>query len=264
MPGPFPGMDPYLEDPLFWQGVHQRLITHISDELNHGLPENYVAEIGERVYIEAQERSIYPDVSVSERVDQPRGGGGVAVLADPYTRPSVEPVQMREIYVEVRSLAQDQRVVTTIDVLSPSNKRAGSEGRELYLRKQKALLQSETHLMEIDLLRSGEHTVAVPPWKLETLGKRDYLVLLHRYTERWDFYARSIRVRDRLPRLDVPLLPGDPDIVLDLQNCFDLTYDNGPYRKSVDYTREMPTPLGADDAEWADALLREKGLRPVA
>jgi hypothetical protein len=261
MPGPFPGMDPYLEDPLLWPGVHQSLITFIRGELNEHLPDNYVADIGERVYVELQERSVYPNVSISERIDQSSSGGGVAVLSDPYTRILVEPVQMREVFVEVRSLKQDLRIVTTIEVLSPSNKRAGSEGRDLYLRKEEALLQSDSHLMEIDLLRAGEHTVAAPEGKLESRGRRDYLVLLHRYTKRWEFWAWPNRIRERLPRVSVPLLPGDPDVVFDLQKCFDQTYDNGPYRRRVDYGKEPTTPLAPDDAAWADALLREKGLR---
>jgi hypothetical protein len=31
MPSPFPGMDPYLENPEFWPGVHNRLIVAIID-----------------------------------------------------------------------------------------------------------------------------------------------------------------------------------------------------------------------------------------
>ena len=39
MPSPFPGMDPYLEDPVQWGGVHLRLIVCISTELNLHLPD---------------------------------------------------------------------------------------------------------------------------------------------------------------------------------------------------------------------------------
>jgi hypothetical protein len=38
MPGPFPGMDPYLEDPLRFPSVHQALITSIVWHLNARLP----------------------------------------------------------------------------------------------------------------------------------------------------------------------------------------------------------------------------------
>ena len=38
MPSPFPGMDPYLEHPALWPGVHQGLITFMWSALNAMLP----------------------------------------------------------------------------------------------------------------------------------------------------------------------------------------------------------------------------------
>jgi hypothetical protein len=48
---------------------------------------------------------------------------------------------------------------------------------------------------------------------------------------------------------------------LDLQEVFNRCYDEGACARRPDYRREPPTPLENDDAEWADALLRERGLR---
>ena len=48
-----------------------------------------------------------------------------------------------------------QEVVTIVEVLSPANKRAG-RGRDAYLQKRERVLGSSTHLVEIDLLRTGE------------------------------------------------------------------------------------------------------------
>ena len=31
MPSPFPGMDPFLEVPAQWHGVHNKLITHVEE-----------------------------------------------------------------------------------------------------------------------------------------------------------------------------------------------------------------------------------------
>jgi hypothetical protein len=50
-------------------------------------------------------------------------------------------------------------------------------------------------------------------------------------------------------------------VVLELQPVFDRCYDEGPYARRVDYRREPPVPLTRADAEWADQLLRERGLR---
>lgn len=43
LPGPFPGMDPYLESPTHRQGVHNKLITHLEEALNAVLPPEHVA-----------------------------------------------------------------------------------------------------------------------------------------------------------------------------------------------------------------------------
>jgi Protein of unknown function (DUF4058) len=66
MPSPFPGMDPYLEHPALFPGVHQAFITYAQATLNALLPARYVADIGERVYIVQPERGIYPDVVIIE------------------------------------------------------------------------------------------------------------------------------------------------------------------------------------------------------
>lgn len=269
MPSPFPGMDPYLEDPVLWPGVHQGLITYARAELNRVLPTGYVADIGERLYIlqPGGERSIYPDVLVLEQLPTSRGqesglAESVAAVADPPLLVTIEPVEMREVFIQILSLREANRVVTVIEILSPANKTANSEGRQLYLTKQRELLESQTHLIEIDLLRQGEHTVAVTREALLQRGIRwDYLVCLHRGGQGARYEVWPIRVRQRLPRIHVPLSEGDPDIVLDLQAVFNRCYDEGAYARLVNYRKEPPVPLQSEDAEWATALLRERGLR---
>ncbi len=64
MPSPFPGMDPYLEDPTLWRDLHQRLITYIADALQPQVRPRYRAQIEERLYVVQSRRSIYPDVRV--------------------------------------------------------------------------------------------------------------------------------------------------------------------------------------------------------
>ncbi len=38
---PFPGMDPWLENPIIWPGVHNWLITAIADDLAPKLAPRY-------------------------------------------------------------------------------------------------------------------------------------------------------------------------------------------------------------------------------
>ena len=67
MPGPFPGMDPYLEDRVLWNGIHQGLISNMRDALNAQLPLGYIADIGERVILTAPPHDYYPDLNVFRR-----------------------------------------------------------------------------------------------------------------------------------------------------------------------------------------------------
>src|SRR5258708_3106687 len=83
MPSPFPGMDPYLENPHSWGSVHHLFITFIAASLNDRLPEDFVARPDERLYVVQHERPIVPDVYVSHRMPagaSERLSSGVALL----------------------------------------------------------------------------------------------------------------------------------------------------------------------------------------
>jgi hypothetical protein len=160
--------------------------------------------------------------------------------------------------VEVLALPPVAASVTSIVVLKPQHKTAGL-WRQAYACYQRRCVDEGGHLLEIDLLRDGLHTVAAPREALRQEGVSwDYLVSLYRggRGELW-----PVSVRSRLPRVRVPLTDGHPDVILNLQACFDRAYEAGPYRRRVDYRREPAPPLSPADADWADALLREKGLR---
>jgi hypothetical protein len=260
-------MDPYLEHPAWWRGVHHRLITYIADTLSAQLPERYVTEIDERLYVVEAERDLYPDVLVKRRPKpratrktKPAASGAVAVESDPALRVSLEPQTLPQSFIEIRLAAGPGRAVTVIEILSPTNKATGSQGREQYLAKQKELLRSTLHLVEIDLLRGGKHTVAAPRQELRRRADWDFLCSLHRACAK-ECETWPVTLRQRLPRIAVPLTEGDADFVLDLQAMLDRCYDAGRYERQIDYRREPAVPFIADDAAWADALLREKKLR---
>jgi hypothetical protein len=258
-------MDPYLEDATLWPGVHAGLIAALEGTLNHVLPEGYAADIGERVYLLDSRRDAYPDLAVAQ-IRRPGGASrgasasptGEAAVLDPAAAPwiiRVAPREVRETFLEIRALREDQRLVTVIEVLSPSNKAAGSHGRRLYREKQDELLRSETHLVEIDLLRGGAHTVAAPLDYLVDRGAWDYLVCLHRGGQDEVYELWPIGLRQRLPRIQVPLGPDEADVALDLQPVLDRRYDEGRYAVKIDYRAAPVPPLSPADQEWAAALL---------
>jgi hypothetical protein len=245
-------------------GLHDRLITHLSDELQSRLPVPYYAEISDRLWVEVSERSIEPDVNILERGDESRedsqivnsAAGAVTTVATPVVV-TVPHDEFREPYLEIIARVGDEdRVVTAIEILSPTNKRPGSRGRELYLQKQREILESPAHLVEIDLLRGGEHTTAVPLNRaIHKAGQFDYHVCVHRSDRLEDFFVYPICLRERLPTIEIPLLPGSEPVPLELQAVFDLCYDRGPYRRRIRYRDSDPMPaLRAEDRDWAAGL----------
>ena len=267
MSSPFPGMDPFLEHPAIFPGLHDRLIAYISESLQAHLPEPYYAEIGERLWVEASDRSIGPDVHVLQdegHGPEPSVGGEGRLATEIRSQPVVVTVpqdEFRETYIEIRTSGESERVVTTIEVLSLTNKTMGVRGRELYLRKQREVLASEIHLVEIDLLRGGQHTTAVPIRAARTkAGEFDYHVCIHRFDNIEDYFVYPVRLQDRLPDIAIPLLPGDGDVGLDLQVVFQRSYDAGPYRRRIRYDRrDVVPPLDAEQQAWLDRVLGSRG-----
>ena len=267
MPSPFPGMDPFLEAPAGFPGFHNRFITHLSEVLQALLLAPYYADMEDRAWVEMSARPIEPDVDVLRGAPPGPGGGRTAVRA-PFTPPVVVRAphfERHEVYVEIFARHEQEQIVTTIELLSPSNKGGSSEGRELYLRKQREVLQSKIHLVEIDLLRGGQHTTAVPlPLVRERAGTFDYHVCIHHFDNLEDFFVYPILLSQRLPVLAIPLLPGDEPVPLDLQAVLDRCYDAGPYRQRLRYQDAVPAPpLLPEQAAWVAQVLREKGLLPA-
>jgi hypothetical protein len=263
MPSPFPGMDPYLEDPMRWPSVHQLLISHIGMSLNRLIPPGYVAAFGERVFVAGPDREIDPDVFLkgslrTEDKAAPSRGTAATTVGDPPWVIAVTDDEVVESFIEIRAVAELQRLVTVIEVLSPRNKTSGSEGRQLYRRKQREILASDTHLLELDLLRSGQHTVAAPRDALLRRGPYHYLVSLSRGNQRHECEVWGIPLSSPLPRVRVPLTGSDPDMILDLQTVWRQVYEAGAFERVLDYTPPPRVPLCGSDAQWADELLHRR------
>lgn len=263
MPSPFPGMDPWLENPLRWPGAHHSLITYFRDALNAALPARYVALIQERLVIEGADRTIFSDLDVRKSSGNfPGNSSSTTALCDPPLLLRESEQAMPEGFIEVVPVDEETNVITLIEVLSPSNKTPHATGQRLYQKKQQEVLESSTNLLEIDLLRGGRYTVATPLNLVAAKGHWDYLVSLSRAVQRGNWEVWPISLKQRLPRIAVPLLPEEQDITIDLQSLLDKIYDLGGYARVIDYTREPRPPLEDRDAVWAENLLREKSILP--
>lgn len=258
MPSPFPGMDPYLEDPADWPGFHHFLMTAAAGLLNQQLkPRGYYANVNERVWLEETGHGSVPDVFIVRRPSAREAAATTAVADEPYVI-HIPPIEIHEVFLEIYD-AKGKQIVTGIEIISPSNKAPG-EGRLLYERKRKEWHETGLNFVEIDLLRDGKYLLDVPEESLTQLGDWDYLVNIVRAV-RTNYEVYPIKLRERLPRIRIPLKTGDADGVLDLQAALNIAYDQGPYPDRLDYQAEPTPPLSPDDAAWADSLLRQAGLR---
>ncbi len=289
MRSPFPGMDPFLEHPDIFPDFHDAFIAYLREMLQARLPAPYVASLGRRAWVEVSERYIGPDVQVSHPAQPGRAGrpsaatstptppgeglgqgAGVAVASPPRSRPVVVHVphdERSEPFVEVfLGRGNQRRLVTCIELLSWTNKTPGEHGRDLYLRKQREVLGSKVHLVEIDLLRGGEHTTAVPRDRLvRVAGEYEYHVSIHRFDNLEDYFVYPIRLNERLPEIGVPLWPGDGEVGVDLQAVMERTYASGPYVREIDYGHDTPQPpVPPAWQAWLEAVLqaRDAGGQP--
>jgi hypothetical protein len=254
-------MDPYLEAPELWPDLHQRLITYMADVLQSQIRPAYHARAGERLYVVETQRSIYPDVTIIRRpTPQPElvsPGGAAVALAPPADTPwilSSLDDETREPFVEIVHTASG-RVVTVIEVLSPANKIAG-QGYNLYRQKQAEILNSTTHLVEIDLLSQGLLTVALTEEQLAQLPSHRYRVVVSRGPAHLRREIYPVALSQRLPRCRIPLKAPDPDVMLDLPTIFARAYDNGGYADFVDYRLPSLVPLSADEQAWTAENVR--------
>lgn len=254
MTSPFPGMDPYLENPSMWRGVHHWFITASAEQLQPQLtPRGYYIDIESRVWLESPERSVYPDLSSLipaevKSFEKQAATAATAEVADVPVRIRVIENEVREDYLQIYEQSTN-KLITGIEFVSPSNK-SNRTARKLYLKKRKELIGVGVNVVEMDLLRGGKPIVRLPASILERIPGPYYLVNIVRTAgEEYEFHP--IDVRRRLPRVGVPLKPGEPDVVLDLQAARDRVYEAGAYRNRIDYNRDPVPPLPAALADWS-------------
>jgi hypothetical protein len=258
---PFPGMDPYIERPAIWADFHDRLITHICEMLQPLLRPRYLAITQERLYVVESDRPIRPDIGITRGASTRHVSESRTAVLEP-DAPAIFDLwreEIREPLIHIVDPAENNRVVTAIEVLSPANKATGT-GRTNYLQKREEFWNSGTNLVEIDLLRDGDATVRVSAEKLAELGAWRYLVAVTRHwPARQEVYA--VPLERRLPRVGIPLAGSDPDVTLDLQAAFNRCWEAGPYPDALRYDNPPPGKPTAKEMEWCDLLLKAAKLR---
>lgn len=227
MPSPFPGMDPYLEEESLWPAFQHQLVLSLYQVLLPGLVDRYRARISQRQYV--TEQALFTSIVREEH---------------------------QEDFIEIRQRS-DGRLVTLVDVVSPSNK-VTPAGRSVYLEKRKDGRNANANLVEIDLVLQGQPTL---DYSRDGLPDWDYAVTVTRSTqpERYEIYTATLQ--KRLPRFRLPLACDDRDTVLDLHNVFTRCYDQGGFASRINYQKDPPTVLKDEDRHWLHDLLEQAKLR---
>jgi hypothetical protein len=253
MPSPFPGMNPYLEQADTWEDFHSNFITHAQKALADVVGPNYVVKIEVRLYLHelsAEERRFFgkSDLGVLPTAGQSATGRmGRRSAPVQLQMPAVE--VERHSSLEIRD-GRNRRVVTAIELLSPTNKNLGPD-RDDYLRKRMELFARRVNFVEIDLRRGGHRPR--PP----ELPPCDYYALVARPDDWPHVDMWPIGLRDPLPVIPIPLTPPDADVTLDLQGVLNSVYDDADYGKYI-YTETPEPPLSRDEAAWARQFLPSK------
>jgi hypothetical protein len=267
MRSPFPGMDPYIESCGLWGDFHNDLIIAIKHVLAQAVPQGYFVRTGERSYHvlvdseEKRDQPFVPDVKVTAPAGskKPRKKQGGVALASPsgasapMTLRAFVAQECREWFVEIYETEPERRLVTTIEVLSPSNKRPGTAGWDQYQQKRQSVLLGGVHLVEIDLLRGGRRPPMLDPWP-----DSPYTLLLARANQEQRCDVWPAYFHEPVPAIPVPLAKTDADIPLDLQPIIGSIYELSRYADSIDYSKPASPPLSAGEAKWLRGRLRER------
>ena len=253
---PFPGMDPFLEMPPCWGDFSPKLLTAISNALLPQLLPRYDLRIEEYLVVTHEETRLHrvqPDVTISTtEAWRPVAEGAVAVAEATTVEldyPEFEPHTQRHLRLIHRPSG---RVVTVMELLSPTNKAPSEDGMDAYLDKRAELLASGCHLIEFDLLRGGQRLPMAGP-----LPRGDYYVYVGRVGRRPRCQIMTWSLRAPLPTIPIPLLPEDPDVTLDLQAAFRAAYEASLYDRRLPYDQPLIPSLSAADETWLRQQLHE-------
>lgn len=270
MPSPFPGMDPFLEKTPIFDELHTQMLAEIQSQLQSQLRPKYVARLERHLSegsvwqldVESLDRK-EPDVAIVEGTGRELAVTPTAVVAEPamvaVEQLAPEELEFRKqrrivIYVNQRP----RLAVTSVELLSPSNKKPGAIARDRYLEKRASALHGGLHWVEVDLLRGGLR----PDIPIEIPPETDYLAYVAQATETgWKHSIYPWRLPEPLPMLPVPLL-GEDRAAINLAASFQQAYDRIAGDDEADYASAPPPPLLRDeDRDWVDRRLREVGLR---
>jgi len=223
MPSPMPGMDPWLEAEAVWPTFDLQFVQTLHRMLLPGLPDRYRASMHTRTY--SRQMALF-----------------TSIIRDEYT----------DNYIEIR-LKGDERLVTLVDVISPTN-RTSPEGRQAVQALHADARLAGASIVEIDLCMTG---TPIYPASRDTLPEKDHVVTVIRSNSPEHFELYGTTLRKRLPRFRVPLVHDERDTVVDLQACLTRCYDISNYRSIIDYSGNPPGRFDDETSQWIRTWIKQ-------
>lgn len=257
MRSPFPGMNPYLEQEDAWRDFHNSMMTAVRSQMLASLRGKYVIKLEQMLFIHeppAHRRMFgQADLGVTDvpKRRKSKSGGSVALM-EPAMRTIPVGIDYEKHFQIHLYTHREKRLVTVIEMLSPSNKSGADRGQ--YLAKRGQILASSAHLVEIDCLRGG------PRMPVDDLPDSDYCIVVSRAEERPLARVWNFNLPDRLPKIAIPLVAPESEFVLDLQKAFDFAFELGGYDDYIYESKPKPR-LNKAQLEWATKLLKSQSSR---
>ncbi len=267
---PFPGMDPFVERKQTWEDIHGWFIRELVQQI---IPP--IRRLGLEVGVE---RNVYrrdPDAGMM-LIGEPdflsfqesnksgrswdRTSGGVAV-AEPQAVHEVvldddeQSIHKQDFLVVREELRGYVRVVAVVELLSPANK-TGTYA-PLYQEKRQHFLASQSHFLEIDLLRDGPNPSRE---RFPELPPTPYFVFLARKTGiGWNEEGFPVRLQEPLPTIGLPLTVDRPLLPLNLQAALESAFNLSAFVSERLYGELPGSPLSSEDQAFVNDVLQHRG-----
>ena len=260
MDSPFPGMDPYLE--RHWKAVHTQLVGAASRAINRQLPRGLVARPEENLSVVSDDddegQLLHRVVPAARVFEHPATGTEMATAVMAPFKLVIDSEPATERYLKILN-AEDERLITVVEFISPSNKH-GAGARE-YAARRGEMLDAGVNVVEIDLVRQGNWRRLLAPHRCPREAVSEYRAALYLAAEPAATYLYPLQLRQRLVPIPIPLRAGDRPVTLDVQPLLRDIYVDDKYEETLNYATPLDPPLSPEDAAWADALLRSAGRR---
>jgi hypothetical protein len=282
---PYPGVNAHLnsllqtpgtpDQPALWHSFHSHYIPALARSLNRQLPRPRYFAISEQS-LQQSELDIYgttsrtitqPDVTVfasRSRTPHPVQTAILDVVPSLQVnlRATIEPLK-EPVAIVIREVLDQRtigRVVTRIELLSPSNKPGGSNASAYYGKRVRAL-EAETPLVEIDFLHESPPLVAQLAAYPGQPDAFPYTIVVSDPRPNWDeaqLRAYSFGVGEPIKLFPLPLLEEDY-ILCDLNPAYHDIFADVPWNTFVDYTAppERFDTYSADDQARILAIMAQ-------